>query len=136
LKPSTGGLSGIIGMLSAIDRNQCPRSIGTPVRNPRNPHHLHHRDETREHGQRPPEDLTFYNRIAAALRGADRIVLLSHGTGQSNASNVLIEWLVKHYPSVYAKIIRQAEVNTSAMTEAQILAYGRQALVSDAPRQL
>jgi hypothetical protein len=28
----------IIGMLSAIDRNQCPQSIGTPVRNPRNPH--------------------------------------------------------------------------------------------------
>jgi hypothetical protein len=30
-------LSAIIGMLSAIDRNQCPQSIGTPVRNPRNP---------------------------------------------------------------------------------------------------
>jgi len=37
LKPSTGELSAIIGMLSAIDRNQCPQSIGTPVRNPRNP---------------------------------------------------------------------------------------------------
>jgi site-specific DNA recombinase len=24
-------------MLSAIDRNQCPQSIGTPARNPRNP---------------------------------------------------------------------------------------------------
>ena len=38
LKPSTGGLSAIAGMLSAINRNQCPQSIGTPVRNPRNPH--------------------------------------------------------------------------------------------------
>src|SRR6516164_3443467 len=37
LKPATGELSAIIGMLSAIDRNQCPQSIGTPVRNPRNP---------------------------------------------------------------------------------------------------
>jgi IstB-like ATP binding protein len=37
LKPSTGELSAIIGMLSAIDRNQCPQSIGTPVRNSRNP---------------------------------------------------------------------------------------------------
>jgi hypothetical protein len=25
-------------MLSAIDRNHCPQSIGTPVRNRRNPH--------------------------------------------------------------------------------------------------
>src|SRR6516162_8608433 len=40
LNPSTGELSAIIGMLSAIDRNQCPQSIGTPVRNPRNPHDL------------------------------------------------------------------------------------------------
>src|SRR6516165_4420477 len=38
LNPSTGELSAIIGMLSAIDRNQCPQSIGTPVRNPRNLH--------------------------------------------------------------------------------------------------
>src|SRR3954464_4749322 len=38
LKPSTGELSAIIGMLSAIDRNQSPQSIRTPVRNPRNPH--------------------------------------------------------------------------------------------------
>jgi hypothetical protein len=95
-------------------------------------HHLHHRDETREQGQRPPEDLTFYDRIAEALRDVDRIVLLSHGTGVSNASNVLTERLKKHHPGIYARIIRQAEVNTSAMTEAEILAYGRQALATQA----
>jgi hypothetical protein len=95
-------------------------------------HHLHHRDETREQGQRPPEDLTFYDRVAEALRDVDRIVLLSHGTGVSNASNVLTERLKKHHPGIYARIIRQPEVNTSAMTEAEILAYGRQALATDA----
>jgi hypothetical protein len=40
--------------------------------------------------------------------------------------------LKKHHPGIYARIIRQAEVNTSAMTEAEILAYGRQALATDA----
>jgi hypothetical protein len=99
-------------------------------------HHLHHRDETREHGQRPPEDLTFYDRIAEALRDVDRIVLLSHGTGLSDAANVLTERLKKHHPDIYARIVRQAEVNTSAMTEAEILAYGRQALATDAQRPL
>jgi hypothetical protein len=98
-------------------------------------HHLHHRDETSEQGQRPAEDLTFYDRIAAALHG-DRIVLLSHGTGSSNASNVLAERLKKQHSSIYAKIVGQAEVNTSAMTEAEILAYGRQALVAPAQRPL
>jgi hypothetical protein len=94
-------------------------------------HHLHHRDEVSEHGQRPAEDLTFYDRIAEALRDVDRIVLLSHGTGSSNASNVLTERLKKHHPGIYTKIIRQAEMNTSAMTEAEVLAYGRQALAAD-----
>jgi hypothetical protein len=95
-------------------------------------HHLHHPDELREHGQRAPEDLTFYDRIAEALREADRIVLLSHGTGASDAAQVLGERLKKHHPGIYARIVREAEVNTSAMTEAEILAYGRQALTTDA----
>jgi hypothetical protein len=95
-------------------------------------HHLHHRNEEREHGQRAPEDLTFYDRIAEALREADRIVLLSHGTGLSNASQILAERLKEQHPDVYARIVRQADVNTSAMTEAEIIAYARQALVTDA----
>src|SRR5258708_976957 len=33
-----GELSAIIGTLSAMDWNDCPRSIGIPVRNRRNPH--------------------------------------------------------------------------------------------------
>jgi hypothetical protein len=93
-------------------------------------HHLHHRDELREEGQRPSEDLTFYDRIAEALQDVDRIMLLSHGTGSSNASNVLAERLKKQRPSIYTKIVGQAEVNTSAMTEAEILAYGRRALAT------
>jgi hypothetical protein len=94
-------------------------------------HHLHHRDEKREEGQRAPEDLTFYDRIAEALREADRIVLLSHGTGMSNASQILAERLKKMHPNVYARIVRQADVNTSAMTEPEIIACARQALATD-----
>jgi hypothetical protein len=91
-------------------------------------HHLHHREELREQGQRAPEDLTFYDRIAEALRDADRIVVLSHGTGESNAAHILAERLAKHHPDVYARIVKQADVNTSAMTEAEIIAYARDAL--------
>ena len=84
----------------------------------------------REQGQRPAEDLTFYDRIAEALRDVDRIVLLSHGTGLSDASHFLTERLKKHDPGIYARIVRHAEVNTSAMTEAEVLACGRQALAT------
>jgi hypothetical protein len=95
-------------------------------------HHLHHRGELREPGQRAPEDLAYYDRIAEALSGADRIVLLCHGTGQSNASQVLAERLKKYHPGIYARIVRQAEVNTSAMTDGQILAYARDVLATHA----
>jgi len=98
-------------------------------------HHLHHRDQLRERGQHAPEDLTFYDRIAEALREADRIVLLCHGTGMSNESLPLIERLKKAHAGVYARIVRQADVNTSAMTEAEIIAYARQLLTPDAHKQ-
>lgn len=112
-----------------------PKQPGETVR-PYDPHHflhhLHHGDQLREDGQRAPEDLTFYDRIAEALRDADRIVLLYHGAGTSNASLILTERLKKHHPDVYARIVRQADVNTSAMTEPEIIAYARQALTGDA----
>jgi hypothetical protein len=95
-------------------------------------HHMHHREEQREQGQRAPEDLTFYDRIAEALRDADRIVVLSHGTGESNAAQILAGRLEKQHPNIYARIVRQANVNTSAMTEAEIIAYARQALANNA----
>jgi len=95
-------------------------------------HHLHHRNELRERGQRAPEDLTYYDRIAESLRDADRIVLLCHGTGLSNASQVLSEQLKTYHPGIYARIVRQAEVNTSAMTQGEILAYARQVLMPEA----
>ncbi len=95
-------------------------------------HHLHHRQELPEHGQRPREDLTFYDRIADALREADRIVLLCHGKGVSNASRFFAERLARYHPGIYARIVRQGEVNASAMTEEQILEFGRQALTATA----
>jgi hypothetical protein len=91
-------------------------------------HHLHHREELREQGQRPAEDLAFYDKIADALGEADRIVLLSHGTGVSNAAQFLVERLEKHHPRIYSKVVRQVEADTSAITKRQVLELGRQAL--------
>jgi hypothetical protein len=52
----------------------------------------------------------------------------------SNASQILVERLKKQHPNVYARIVRKADINTSAMTEAEILAYARQALGIEGPR--
>src|SRR6516165_2887005 len=85
LKPSTGELSAIIGMLSAIDRNQCPQSIGTPVRNPRNPQEL--ADLGWTDGRNVRIDLRSYhadtNRIQALaqeLVGLQPDIIVTYGT--------------------------------------------------------
>ena len=80
-----------------------------------------------------PEDLTFYDRIAEALRDADRSCCFTMAQASSNASRVFAERLKKVHPGVYARIVRQADVNTSAMTEAEIIAYARQVLTPGAP---
>ena len=95
-------------------------------------HHLHHGDQLRERGNSARRS-DILRRIAEALREVDRIVLLYHGAGMSNASQFLTERLKKVHPDVYARIVRQADVNTSAMTEAEIIAYARQILTPGTP---
>jgi hypothetical protein len=53
-------------------------------------HHLAHKDQSRERGQRASEEASFYERIAAAVVSAGRIVVLGHGTGHSDAAHHLI----------------------------------------------
>src|SRR6516162_6923255 len=77
LNPSTGELSAIIGMLSAIDRNQCPQSIGTPVRNPRNPQ----LDDAATFSRLP--DLTLIKTAAPALS--------AHSARASTRSHAAVE---------------------------------------------
>jgi hypothetical protein len=91
-------------------------------------HHLTHKDQSREQGQRAPEDFDFYERIAAALVMAGRIVVVGHGAGKSNAAIHLLEYLRTHRRETYAKVVRELEADLSAVTTAQLLKLAEQAL--------
>jgi hypothetical protein len=93
-------------------------------------HHLTHRQERELHGQREPEDPSYYARIAAALAPARRIVLLGHGTGHSNAAAHLEEVLRSKHPEIGARIVASKEVDLSAATEPQLLALALETLDS------
>jgi hypothetical protein len=69
-------------------------------------------------------------RIGDALHEADRIILLHHGSGVGDAAHVLTEKLKENHPEIYDRIVLQARVDTSAMTEPEILAYARMALLA------
>ncbi|MGO9991795.1 MAG: hypothetical protein ACLPTF_04670 [Steroidobacteraceae bacterium] len=91
-------------------------------------HHLTHKEQSREQGQRAPEDAGFYKRIADALAAGGRIVVVGHGTGKSDAAQHLTEYLRTHHHETYQRIVREIAADLSAITTPQLLALAEQAL--------
>ena len=96
-------------------------------------HHLSHKDQPRERGQRAPEDPTFYERISQVLAAAvpqGRIVVIGHGKGHSDAAHHLLEWLRHHHGETFQRVISEGAADLSSLTPHQLLDIGRQALVA------
>lgn len=91
-------------------------------------HHLAHKQERELRGQREPEEPSYYAEIVAALAPARRIVLLGHGTGNSNAAAHLEQVLRAKRPDIYQRIVATKAVDLSAITEPQVLALALDAL--------
>lgn len=91
-------------------------------------HHLSHKDQPREHGQRSAEDHRFYERIAEAVTGAARVVLVGHGKGHSNAAHHLTEYLRQHRPETFPTVVCEVVADLSSLTTPQLLDLGRHAL--------
>ena len=91
-------------------------------------HHLSHKDQSRERGQRAPEDHTFYERIAQAASLGGRIVVVGHGEGHSNAAHHLLEYVQQHHPELFQKMVCDVVADLSSLTAPQLLALGRRAL--------
>lgn len=96
-------------------------------------HHLAHKDQSRERGQRAPEDPGFYRRIAEAIARCGRVVVIGHGTGHSDAAHHLIEHLKLHCPETYKRVAREVTADLSSVTEPQLLILGRRALTATSP---
>jgi hypothetical protein len=92
-------------------------------------HHLTHKDQLREEGQRAPEDASFYGRIGDTLAAASRIVVVGHGKGKSNAAQHLVEYLRTHHSETYQRVVREIEADLSAITTPQLLALAEQAFL-------
>ena len=99
---------------------------------PYDPHHflqhLSHKDQSREQGQRTPEDHAFYERIAQAISPNGRIVLIGHGKGHSNVAHHLTEYLRLHHPETFQEVVCEVVADLSSLTAPQLLNFGRRAL--------
>jgi hypothetical protein len=94
-------------------------------------HHLTHKDETRQHGERAAEDPAFYENISQAVASAvphGHIVVIGHGKGHSDAAHHLVEWMHLHHRETFQRVQCEITEDLSALTAPQLLAIARDAL--------
>lgn len=91
-------------------------------------HHLTHKDQSREEGQRTAEDPGYYEHIAQALAGAGKIVVIGHGTGKSNAAHHLLEYLKSHHSETHQRVVSEMSAELSSVTTGQLLEMAHEAL--------
>ena len=92
-------------------------------------HHLSHKGQAKEKGQRAPEDPTFYKRIADAVAAGGKIIVVGHGIGKSNAAGHLIEYLRTRHRETYRRVVNELNADLSSVTLPQLLGLAEQALV-------
>jgi hypothetical protein len=79
-------------------------------------------------GQRSPEDLGYYRRVAGLLETADSVVILAHGDGHSDAGSLLAAQLRDRPAGTRPRHVYQARADIDSLTGAQLLATARAVL--------
>lgn len=106
-----------------------PREAGdTP---PEPLHILHEVDRARhdtDRAEHDPADLRFFDAVAAAVAGSRRLVVISHGKGQSNEAAHLMAHLAKHHAPIHARVAFEMTADLPHSTLPQLLAPARHAL--------
>jgi hypothetical protein len=91
-------------------------------------HHLTHKDQDREQGQRAREEPAYYEKIAEAVALGGQLVVVGHGKGKSNAAHHLTDYLLAHHRETYQRIVREIDTDLSAITTPQLLDLARDAM--------
>jgi hypothetical protein len=87
--------------------------------------HLEHKKEADYKGERIPEDSAYYERIATALKPAQRILLIGDATGKSSATAYLLECLEKRHAEIFRCVSGTVVADLSALTDGQLEAIAR-----------
>lgn len=82
------------------------------------------------HESSPLVDNDYYESVVKEIAKSDRTVILSHGTGSSNAASQLLAVLHKNHPELISRIVAVKNCDLEAMTEPQLIQSGIEALRS------
>ena len=85
--------------------------------------HRHDRDMA---GQRAPLDHDYLTRITEAMARADAVLLVGHGTGESDMRQVLLRHLQHHHPELLERLVGVVGGDDTALGEAALLALARE----------
>ncbi len=85
--------------------------------------HRHDRDMA---GQRAPRDNDYLARITAAIGDADAVLLLGHGTGESDMRQVLLHYLENHRRDLLQRIVGVVTLDDTGLSDAGLLAVARE----------
>lgn len=66
---------------------------------------LSHRHDRDIAGQKAPRDYDYLNRILQAMEGADAVLLLGHGTGESDMRQLLLSHVRRHRPDLLERLV-------------------------------
>jgi hypothetical protein len=86
--------------------------------------HLHYVEDD-SNGQRKPERRSFYEAVAAALAGAEQVLVFGAGTGASSAMDQLLAELGRRHPELAKRVVGSVVVDEGHRTEDQLLAAAR-----------
>jgi len=100
-------------------------------------HHLTHKDESRERGQRAAEASSYYEHIAQTVltgtaEGDAHVVVVGEGHGHSSAAHHFVEYLRSHHHETYGRTVTEVVADLSSLTDPQLLDLGRRALSQQA----
>lgn len=87
---------------------------------------LSHRHDRDQAGQRAPLDSDYLARITEAMTDADAVLLLGHGTGESDMRQVLLHYLETHRRDLMERIVGVETLDDGGLSDEQLLAVARE----------
>ena len=87
---------------------------------------LSHRHDRDIAGQKAPRDFDYLNRILQALEGADAVLLLGHGTGESDMRQLLLAHVRRHRPDLLERLVGVETLSIADPSEGQLIAVAKE----------
>ena len=87
---------------------------------------LSHRHDRDIAGQKAPRDYEYLNRLLQAMEGANAVLLLGHGTGESDMRQLLLAHVRRHRPDLLERLVGVETVAIAHPSEGQLLAVAKE----------